>query len=238
VVEELSRDDVVQCVDRAVEELLTQARVKAPPVDAIALTRHVGLPTAEKPRQGHAPRANRSPPTTDTTPCAATSEEQRQWEAAQAIGKHLQPQLLQQLGFVSGEKKPPMGESLSGLFARHLLLPSAWFSADAASFDFELFQLKERYRSATHEMIAFRLLDLPEPCIITLVVDDKVHRRRSNAWPVKKRLEPAEAECLRAVTRDGQPHTLRAGGWTVWGWPLWHGGCNREVLRSVVEVDS
>ena len=117
-------------------------------------------------------------------------------------------------------------------------MPSAWFSADAPSFDCDLLRLKERYRTATHEVIAFRLLDLPEPCIITLVVDDKVHRRRSNAWPVKKRLELAETECLRAVTRDGKPHAVRSGGWTVWGWPLWQGGRNREVLRSVVEVDS
>src|SRR3989442_15867080 len=103
--------------------------------------------------------------------------------------KHTQPTVLQQLGLVPGEKKPMWGESLSGLFARHLLVPWAWFAADAPSFGYDLLQLKERYRTASHEVIAFRLLDLPEPCIITLMVDDKVHRRRSNAWPVKKRLE-------------------------------------------------
>ncbi len=232
MLEDLSRDDVVRCIDRAVEELLVQASVAAPPLDAVALARHLGLPPDEGPQRGRKRLSGDDP-----APHAATTEEQQQWEAAQAVGEHLKPVLLERLGFAPGEKRPLMGESLSGLFARHLLLPSAWFSADAPSCGYDLLRLKERYRTAAPEIIAFRLLDLPEPCIITVVQDDRVQRRRSNAWPVKKRLEPAETECLRAVTRDGKPHVVRSGAWTVWGWPLWQGGRDREVLRSVVDVD-
>jgi hypothetical protein len=232
VIEDLSRDDMLCCIDRAVEELLVEAGVEAPPVDAVALARDLALPLDEAPRRG----TKRS--SEDETPHAVTSEEQNQWEAAQAIGEHRKPALLERLGFGPGEKQPMLGESLSGLFARHLLLPSVWFSADAPACGYDLLRLKERYRTAAPEMIAFRLLDLPEPCIITVIADDKVHRRRSNAWPVKKRLEPAEMECLRAVTRNGEPHAVRSGAWTVWGWPLWQGGRNREVLRSVVDVDA
>ncbi|MBI1913533.1 MAG: hypothetical protein HYS12_02075 [Planctomycetes bacterium] len=232
MVEDLSRDDVVRCIDRAVEKLLIQADVEGPPVDAVALARHLGLPPDEGSRRGRKRSSGNDP-----APHAATTEEQKQWEAARAIGEHLKPALLDHLGFAPDEKRPMMGESLSGLVARRLLVPSAWFSADAPSCGSDLLRLKERYRTAAHEMIAFRLLDLPEPCIITVVQDDKVHRRRSNAWPVKKRLEPAEMECLRAVTRDGKPHAVRSGAWTVWGWPLWQSGRNREVLRSVVDVN-
>src|SRR5207249_5637969 len=164
-----------------------------PPVDAVALARHLGLPSDEGPRRGRKRSSSDDP----ASP-AATTEEQQQWEAAQAIGAHLKPALLERLGFAPGEKRPMMGESLSGLFARRLLVPSAWFSADAPSCSYDLLRLKERYRTAPHEMIAFRFLDLPEPCIITVIQDEKVHRRRSNTWPVKKRLEPAETECLRA----------------------------------------
>jgi len=231
VIEDLARDDVVQCVDRFVQELLTQAGVEGPPVDAVALARHLGLDLDESRRRG------RKKPSGEEAPRAATPEAQ-QWDAAQAIGEHYKATLLERLGFAPDEKRPLLGESLSGLFARHLLVPGAWFASDAPSCGYDLLQLKDRYRTATHEVIAFRLLDLPEPCIITVVEDDRVHRRRSNAWPVKKRLEPAEAECRRCVTHDGEPQVVRSGAWTVWGWPVWQGGRNREILSSVVDIDA
>ncbi len=232
VVEDLSRDDLVQCIDRLVQELLTQAGVESPPVDAVALARHLGLDLDEGRKRGR-----KKPTSAEEVPRASTPEAQ-QWNAAQTIGEHFKATLLERLGFAPDEKRPMLGESLSGLFARHLLVPGVWFSADAPSCGYDLYQLKERYRTASHEVIAFRLLDLPEPCIITIVEDDKVHRRRSNAWPVKKRLEPAEVECRRCVTRNGEPHVVRSGGWTVWGWAVWQGGRNREILRSVVDIDA
>jgi hypothetical protein len=234
VVEDLSREDVVQCVDRAVDELLAEAGVAGPPVDAVGLaTNHLKL-DLEARRRGRGRRADED----EGFARGPASEEQRQWAAAQAVGDHFKPVLLERLGFEPGERVAMPGESLSGLFARHLLVPAAWFAADARACDCDLLQLKDRYRTASHELIAFRLLDLPEPCIITIIDDDRVHRRRSNAWPVKKRLEPAEAECHRAVTRDGKPHAVRSGAWAVWGWPVWQGGRNREVLRSVVDTDA
>ena len=42
--EDLSREEVIEAVDRAVEDLLRVAGVEAPPVDAIALAqRHLGM---------------------------------------------------------------------------------------------------------------------------------------------------------------------------------------------------
>jgi hypothetical protein len=227
--EDLSRDEVVAVIDRTVEELLQAARVQAPPVDALALAeRHLGLvlsPDGGRPRRGQRKIPERPEP----------SAERRQWLAAHAIGEHFKPTVLQRLGIDPQQPRALMGESLANLFAARLLVPSAWFAAAAPAADYDVPQLKERYRSAGFEVVALRLLDLPEPCIITFVENGRVQRRRSNAWRVRRELSPAERECQRYVTHHGRPKVVRAGGWTVQGWPAPGGDGTRVLLRSVVE---
>jgi Zn-dependent peptidase ImmA (M78 family) len=127
------------------------------------------------------------------------------------------------------------GESLANLFAYRLLVPTRWFADDARTFEYELLELKQRYSTASHEVIALRFLDLPGPCIVTVVDNDKITRRRSNAWPARRRLEPAEAKCQRYVHERGRAKIVREAGWTVHGWPVHQLDWKREILRSVVE---
>jgi hypothetical protein len=129
------------------------------------------------------------------------------------------------------------GESLANLFAYRLLVPTCWFAADAPAHDYDVLQLKEHYRTSSHEVIAWRFLDLPEPCIVTIVDNDHIHRRRSNAWPVRRQLEPAEQQCQRYVNHYSRPRIVRQAGWTVQGWPVHQADWKREILRSVVEED-
>src|SRR5262249_25765173 len=102
----------------------------------------------------------------------------------------------------------------------------------------DVLELKKRYRTSSHEVIAWRLLDLPEPCIITILDNDHISRRRSNAWRVRRQLEPAERQCQRYVNQHGRPRVVRAAGWTVQGWPVHQDDWKREILRSVVDPDA
>ena len=43
----------------------------------------------------------------------------------------------------------------------------------------------------------------------------------------------AEAKCRQRVHDRGEPHVVRAGEWSVQGWPVHANGWKREVLRSV-----
>lgn len=236
MIEELPREDVLHGVDRAVEELLAAAGVEGPPVDALALARHLGLEVRVE--EGAPPRGrSRRAADNEIVLHPGLSEEQRHAAAARAAGDHVKSSLLARLGFDPGQR-PTAGASLPGLFADRLLVPTAWFRSDAPSSGYDLAELKSRYRTASHELIAWRLLDLPAPCIVTVVDDDKVHRRRSNAWRVKKELDPVEQQCQRHVARHGGPHELRANGWTVRGWPVPCAGWTRVVLRSVVDLDA
>ncbi len=206
--DDLSREDVTQNIDRFVEELLSAAIIEAPPIDAFAVALHLGL-RLEADRE--------------------SSVEKRQWTAARAIGDHFKQPLRERLGVLRG--------SLSGLFAGGLLLPLKWFREDVRSFDCNVLKLKERYQTASIETIAFRLLDLGEPCVITIADEEKVHRRRSNGPNVKKQLAKSERDCLRLVNEQGEPAVVRRDGWTVQGWPAPFDGWQRVILRSVVEME-
>jgi hypothetical protein len=213
---DLSHEDLANAVDQVVEEVLESAGVQVPPVDALALARRHGLELELDP---------------------GLTEEQRHAVAAHALGKHFKPAILTQLGLDPAARRPMMGESLAGLFAGRLLVPSLFFDEDASYEGFELPALKARFATAEVEVIALRLLDLPEPCVVTVLEDAEVRRRKSNGPRVKKKLAPAEVECERQVARDGQPHVVRKAGWTVQGWPVVSAGRRRVVLRSVVEEE-
>jgi hypothetical protein len=218
--EDLTREDVYHAADLLVEELLDAAGVTRPPVNAVDVARHLQMSLREP-----APSAPRG------------SEESRQWSAAQAIGERLKPDLLRRLGFDPASRQSLPGESLAGLLAHRLLTPTSWFAADARACGWDVPELKRLYDTAGYEVVAWRLLDLPEPCVITIVENDHVHRRRSNAWRVNKTLQPAERECQRYVHHYSRPRVVSADGWTVQGWPLHEPDWKREILRSVGESE-
>jgi Zn-dependent peptidase ImmA (M78 family) len=234
--EDLSREDVHHAIDRAVQELLTAANVTAPPVDVIALAQsHLGMLICLDRRQPQRGRAQRTAGRKQIFLRPEPSEERHQWTVAHEIGEHFKPQLLQRLGIPPEQTRMMMGESLANLFAHHLLVPTAWFADDVKLHDYDVLELKQKYHTASHEVLAWRMLDLPAPCIITVVDNDHIHRRRSNAWHVRKELEEAEKQCQRYVNYYSRPRVVRANGWTVQGWPVHQSDWKREILRSVVD---
>jgi predicted transcriptional regulator len=166
------------------------------------------------------------------------SEERHQWTVAHEIGEHLKADLLARLGVEPDQARPLTGESLANLFADRLLVPTRWLAQEARECGHDLLELKRRFSTVSHEVIAWRLLDLSEPCIITVVDNGSVHRRRSNAYRINRELSPAEQACRQRVHQESRPHVLRQDGWTVQGWPVHRVDWKREVLRSVIEEGS
>jgi Zn-dependent peptidase ImmA (M78 family) len=235
--DDLPREEVLQVVDRTAEELLKAAGIVAPPVDAIGLAqRHLGMVVCLDRRQSQRGRAQRAGGRKQIFLRPEPTEERHQWTVAHEIGEHLKVSLLERLRIEPAQTRAMTGESLANLFATRLLVPTCWFAADAPAHNYDVLELKTRYRTASHQVIAWRFLDLPEPCIITILDNDHIHRRRSNAWPVRTReLSPAEQQCQRYVHTTGRARTVRAAGWTVQGWPVHQADWKREILRSVVE---
>lgn len=232
----LERDEVTRVIDRAVENLLSAAKLDRPPVDAIALAqRHLGMVVCLDRRQQQRGRAQRAAGRKQIFLRPEPLEQRHQWTVAHEIGEHLKVSLLQELGIDPRQTRAMMGESLANLFAHRLLVPSRWLAEDAPQCGHDVPELKKLYATASHEVIAWRLLDLPEPCVITIVDNEHVHRRRSNAWRVRRELEPPERECQRYVNHYSRARVVRDAGWTVQGWPVHQADWKREILRSVIE---
>ena len=235
---EWSREEVTGVVDRLVAELLAEARCEQPPVDAIQLAqRHLGMEVCLDRRQPGRGRAQRAGGGRQIYLRPEPTEERHQWTVAHEIGEHMKPALLERLAIPPEQTKAMMGESLANLFAYHLLVPTCWFKSDARDLDYDLLALKKKYSTSSHEVIAWRFLDLPEPSIITIVDNEHISRRKSNSFPVRKRLEPAEQSCQKYVHERGKPRVVRRENWTVFGWPVHQIEWKREILRSVVEVE-
>jgi predicted transcriptional regulator len=236
--DDLSREEVVAAVDAAVAQLLETAHWEGPPVDAIVLAqRHLGMIVCLDRRQQQRGRAQRAAGRKQIFLRPEPSQERHQWTVAHEIGEHVKADLLRRLGLAPEYVRAMSGESLANLFAHRLLVPTCWFAGDAPRHGYDLAELKQRYSTASHEVIAWRFLDLSDPCIVTVVDNDHVHRRRSNAWPTRRELTPAELACQRSVSRSGRPRVVQENGWTVQGWPVHQSDWKREILRSVVEVE-
>jgi hypothetical protein len=236
MIDDLNREDVCTAVDRLVEDLLDRAQLAGPPVDAIVLAqRHLDMVVCLDRRQPQRGRAQRSGGRKQIYLRPEPTEERHQWTVAHEIGEHLKASLLERLGVAPGQTPALAGESLANLFAYRLLVPTRWFAADAPDTDYDVPELKRRYGTASHEVVAWRLLDLPEPCIISIIDNSHVSRRRSNSWQITRQLAPAELECQEYVNYYSRAHRVCRDGWTVCGWPVHQADWKREVLRSVMD---
>jgi Zn-dependent peptidase ImmA (M78 family) len=238
MLDDMPREDVVATIDRMVEELLRAANIQQPPVDAIALAQgHLGMVICLDKRQAQRGRAQRAAGKKQIYLRPEPREERHQWTVAHEIGEHIKSDLLIRLGMEPGQTHAMAGESLANLFAYHLLVPTCWFAEDAPDLSYDLLALKEKYATSSHEVLAWRFLDLPDPCIVTILDNDALTRRRSNAWPTKRKLELAEEKCQSYVHQYGRARRVQENGWTVLGWPVHQSDWKREILRSVVEVE-
>jgi Zn-dependent peptidase ImmA (M78 family) len=237
--EDLEREEITLTIDRMVRDLLQEAGIERPPVDAIALAQHhLGMIVCLDRLQPQRGRAQRAAGRRQIFLRPEPTEERHQWTVAHEIGEHFKASLLAHLGVGPEQTRAMTGESLANLFAHRLLVPSCWFVSDAPELGYDMLELKKRYRTCSHEVIALRFLDLPESCIVTIVDNGHISRRRSNAWPVRRALEPPERQCQEYVHNSSRPRRIEQDGWTVQGWPVHQLDWKREILRSVVNEDS
>jgi Zn-dependent peptidase ImmA (M78 family) len=238
VQQDLQREEVVIIIDEVVDEVLTRAAIQQPPIDVIALAQsHLGMVVCLDNRQPQRGRAQRNGERRHIYLRPEPSAERHQWTVAHEIGEHFKADLLKRLGIEPAETRSMTGESLANLFAYHLLVPTRWFKLDAPDMGYDLLKLKQRYTTSSHEVIAWRFLDLPQPCIVTIVDNEHIYRRRSNSHPIRKKLEPAEEKCQRYVHHHSRHKRVQETGWMVDGWPVHQADWKREILRSVVELD-
>jgi hypothetical protein len=164
-------------------------------------------------------------------------QERRQWAVAHEIGECLAARVYARLG-VDPRCGPPSGrEWLANRLASALLLPSGWFVVDGDRFDWELPRLKERYATASHELIARRMLDAPPRVIVTIFDQDQVTFRAANL-PIRPP-PPGQAELdgQRQAHRLARPWRSARGHLRVTAWPIHEPGWKREIVRAALVGD-
>jgi predicted transcriptional regulator len=236
---EFSAEELFDTIDRNVLDLLTRQRQSEPPVDAIALVRsefgyairHEDEDDTEPRRYGDRPR--RRPRNRELVFLPNHSDTAQQSLAARACAKELIPTILGQLGVVPGTEQKSAHGQLVGLIAPRLVLPTCWFATAARKANHDLLRLRETFDSVAYEWIGLRLLDLEDPCVISVVDDGSVTTRRSNFAQLGKKLTPAEQTCVEKVQSSEDPQTVRRDGWSARGWPIPTGPFNRIILRAV-----
>jgi Zn-dependent peptidase ImmA (M78 family) len=245
---EIAAEELSDALDRVVEGLLVEVDCREPPVDAFQTARRLDMIVAEDAGQTSRARCVRlaaGPGRLSRATILLRPDprpERLHWALAHEIGEFMTWRVFQRLGVDPEVAAANARESVANQLAGRLLLPGCWFSDDARRLDWDLLQLKSRYATASHELIARRMLDLPEPAVVTLFDHGRISFRRGNVPGRPPRLSEAERACWQTVHARDEPHRIEQGAISIQGWPVHEPDWKREILRTalppeIIEVD-
>jgi len=233
---DFNAEELFEAIDRCAWELLARFHIDEPPVDALQLVQDAFRYTVtleeeeeDEPEYGDRPKRRRP---RELVVKHTQSPGGQQMMAARACARELVPTILAKLGVVPGTEQKSAATQLIGQIAPRLLLPTRWFGSVVRKANNDLVRIQETFDTVGLEVIALRLLDLDDHCVIAIVDDGAVALRRSNAMQATKKLTPAEECCIEQVIEHEEPRTVRKDGWTSRGWPVATGPFNRILLRS------
>lgn len=222
-------------LDAVVAEALDEAGVAAPPVDAIAVARALGALVAIDDRLHERARHKSLRGSTSAIFLKPDPRPERmQWAAAHELGEMHAWKVFERVTIPDeGEPSPRLREAVANLLASRFLLPGKWFLRDAEAVRGDVLELKSIYRTASHELIAMRLLDLPLPTVVTIFDQGRLTRRVANQAGRMPRPQPIERECRLETRRRVRPVEMSDRRLKVQGWPIDEPGWHREILRTV-----
>lgn len=243
---EIPADQFAAALDACAADVLWEAGITEPPVDATLVAERIGLVVAHNaalPSRGRLieladPRGGTVGQGTIVVGLAERPE-RLQWAVAHEIGESVAHRVFAALGIRADDIPENAREQVANYLASCLLLPRDWFAADGPPLDWDLFALKHRYATASHELIARRMLEMSPPIVITLCDLGKVRWRRTNAGSRPPRLLPEEERVWRAAHESGQPSTIypdpaKTGLERIEAWPVHEAEWKREILRSAI----
>jgi hypothetical protein len=113
------------------------------------------------------------------------------------------------------------------------LLPTRWLPSAGMACGWDLFALKRRFTSASHELIVRRMLEFEPPIVVSIFDHGAISFRQGNRGG-RLALTPLKRECWRTVHESGEFIERSGAGCTVRGWPVHEEGWKRELLRLVL----
>ncbi len=240
--DELTAEETNRALDRCAEEILWECGVTHPPIDAAVVAMRLGLSVAHDhclPSRAALVRVECDAAARNSAVILLGEEERYerlQFSLAHEIGEFATPRLFERLGILPYDVPATAREKVANAIAGRLLVPTTKLKEIAADCRWDLLELKHDFDTASHELIARRMLDMPPPVVVTLFDQGKTTWRRTNRRFAVGNLLPQEAEawqdCHRlgvAVERDQVDSS--AGPLRIQGWPIHEPGWKREIVR-------
>ena len=243
---EIPADEFAAALDACAANVLWEAGVTDPPVDAAGVAERIGLVVAH-----NSSLACRGRLLETADPWGgelgqgtilvgpAERPERLQWAVAHEIGESVAYRVFEALGVPPEEAPAEAREQVANHLAGSLLLPREWFAADGAARDWDLSALKSRYQTASHELIARRMLEMPPPIVVTLCDQGGVRWRRSNTCSRPPKLLPDELKAWRECHETSKPASASPDPTStslesIRAWPIHEPDWKREILRSAI----
>ncbi len=240
---EISQEELSATLDAVVRDLLSKAAVTQPPIDAFALAQALGITVATDDRQSGRARfvrlrglCGRAPRPTILVRSDPRSE-RRQWAIAHEIGEQTAVHVFHALAVDPRETSPNAREAVANHLAGRFLLPGEWFARDAVACDWDLLALKRRYLTASHELIARRMLDLTVAVIVSIFDRGRLSLRRANVPGRVPPLCQIETDCWQTAHHSDRPAQARDGTRLIQSWPVHEPDWKREILRTELPWD-
>jgi hypothetical protein len=238
---EFTREELAAGLDRVAGEILQEAGVERPPVDAAKVAGALRIAIAVDDRQDgraryvrlNSRRADRSQAAILLKP--EPRAERRQWAIAHEIGEHAAYRVFAAWGADPRAAEPGAREVVANHLAGRLLLPTKWFAAEAAECGWDLLALKRRFSTASHELIARRMLECRPPVVISIFDQRQLSFRRGNLPGLMPAPLPAELDCWRRAHEGRVALACDPRGFRVQAWPIHEDGWKREILRTEIE---
>lgn len=221
-------------LDEFIEDLLERLEVRVPPVDPLMVARSIGLEVQRNRDQVERGRLRQR---TDKPVIVVRPEprwERSCWTVAHEIGEFLMPRIA---SVVESDMQPQDRELLANEFANRLLVPLDWLRELVGSGEPDLYELKSQFRTASYEVIAFQLLRLARPLIVTIFDQGRPVRRRSNLPIRPPRISPLEQEAFERANKSGRPASRRHDIVSSTAWPIHETGWKREIILTTLDRD-
>jgi hypothetical protein len=242
---EIPNEQLDEAINQCAGELLAEARIDRPPVDAVTMAQCLGLIVASDGQSAVRGRfvRIRHPGGAGRGTIFLAQEprfERRQWAVAHEIGEFAAHRVFEQLDIDAEDLVPAERERMANHLALAMLLPFAWFRADGYAVDWDLYELKQVYATASHELIARRMLSMSPGVIISLFDQGKLVWRKSNVLRRPPLLVPAEQRTWQVTHADNRPaqyecRDLPDGLRDVRCWPVHEPAWKREILRTALD---
>jgi hypothetical protein len=232
---EIASEELAATLDHVAEEILDHAGVIAPPINALQLAVRLGYEIAWS--KGESGRARlvqtpRSDPLGRGTILLHPEPrlERRQWAVAHELGEAAAHQVFERLDQDPRTVRANVREQVANWLAGRLLIPSRWWHSSGDDADWDLLALKQRFSTASHELLARRMLEAEPPIVITIFDQGTVFLRMGNHGYRPPRWTDAEERCRMQSSDEARPID-HVGPPRIRSWPIHEQKWLREIVR-------